>query len=247
MNVTDFGSGQVILWLHGFPLDSSIFELQLAIPGVRHLMPDLPGFGQTAPADHELSMEDYARLGIEVLDARGVERAVVAGFSMGGYIAFALARVAPERMSGLILIDTRETADTDEARKGRFDTIEKVRREGIQPVVESMLPKMLTSAAPQEMKDRIREIMMSSTKEGVIAALRAMATRPDSTAVLPKIAVPTLIVVGEEDTITPPADAERMSKAIPNATLARIAGAAHLSNYEQAEEVNRRVAELLGR
>src|SRR5688572_26746005 len=138
MNVTDFGSGPAILWLHGFPLDSSIFQPQLAIPGVRHLTPDLPGFGRTPPADRELSMEDYARLGLEVLDARGIQRAVVAGFSMGGYIAFALARIAPERMSGLILIDTRETADTEEARKGRYDTIAKVREQGIQPVVDAM-------------------------------------------------------------------------------------------------------------
>ena len=245
MQTTDLGSGPAILWIHGFPLASSIFERQLAIRGVRHLMPDLPGFGQSPPEEIS-SMDNYARLALEMLDQRGIDRAVFAGLSMGGYICFAIARLAPERMSGLILIDTREISDTEEARKGRFDMIEKVQREGVQPVVESMLPKMLTSAAPQEMKDRVREIMMSSSPEGVIAALRAMAARPSSASLLPQITVPTLVIVGEEDTIIPPADAERMANAIPNATLVRIAGAAHLSNYEKADEFNGAVGRWQG-
>jgi 3-oxoadipate enol-lactonase len=239
LNVTDLGEGTPVVWIHGYPLASSIFEQQLAIRGARHVMPDLPGFGQSRPDGGVLSIDDYARMMVDVLDNRGIDRAVFAGLSMGGYVCLALARMAPERLRGLILIDTRETADTDEARKGRYESIEKVRKAGVQPVVDSMLPKMLTGAAPQEMRDRVREIMSSSSREGVIAALTAMATRPDSTGVLPRIKVPTLVLVGEQDTITPPADAERMVKAIPGARLVRIADAAHLSNYEQAAEVNR--------
>lgn len=247
LNVTDLGSGPPVLWLHGFPLASSMFEKQLGIGKVRHLMPDLPGFGQSRVTGSTTSMEDYAHLAIELLDRRGIDRAVVAGFSMGGYIALALARLAPERLRGLILIDTRETADTEEARKGRYDTIAKVREQGIQPVIDSMLPKMLTPNAPQEMKDRVREIMNSSSVEGVIAALQAMAGRPDSSELLPGIAVPTLIVVGEQDPITPPADAERMAKAIPNARLVTIPNAAHLSNFEQSEAFNEAAAAFLKR
>lgn len=239
MHITDTGSGRPILWIHGFPLSSSIFEKQLAIGGVRHVMPDLPGFGQTPPQEGEPSIDDYARMLLEMLDARGIDRAVFAGLSMGGYICFAAARVAPERISGLILIDTRETADTEDAKKQRFETIEKVRVEGVRPIVDSMLPKMLTSEAPQEMKDRVREIMSATSPEGAIAALRAMATRPDATPLLPRIDVPTLVIVGEEDGITPPSDAERMAAAIPAATLVRLAGAAHLSNYQRADECNR--------
>jgi len=245
LNVTDLGEGSAILWIHGFPLASSIFEHQLAIRGVRHVMPDLPGFGQSRPDGGEVSVDAYARLMVDLLDHRGIDRAVFAGFSMGGYIALAAARIAPERLRGLILIDTRETADTEEARKGRYDTIEKVKREGIRPVVDSMLPKMLTRNAPQDMRDRVREIMSSSTPDGVIAALRAMAERPDSTALLPQIKVPTMIVVGDEDTITPPSDAERMAKAIPGAKLVRVPGAAHLSNYEKSAEVNRAIGSFV--
>lgn len=241
LNVTDLGEGTPILWIHGFPLASTMYEPQLAIRGVRHVMPDLPGFGQSRPQGDEVSMDGYARLCIEILDQRGIDRAVIAGFSMGGYIAFGVARLAPQRMRGLILIDTRETADTEEARKGRYESIEKVKKDGIDSIVEAMLPKMLTPDAPPEMRDRVREIMSSSSPEGVIAALRAMATRPDSTPQLAKIVVPALILVGEEDKITPPTDAERMAAAISGARLVRVEGAAHLANYEKAAEVNRAV------
>lgn len=238
LNVTDLGEGTPVVWIHGFPLASSIFEQQLAIRGVRHVMPDLPGFGQSRPDGGGLSIDDYAHRMLDLLDQRGLDKAVFAGFSMGGYIALAIARIAPERMRALVLIDTRETADTEEARKGRYESIEKVRKEGVQPIVDAMLPKMLTPGAPREMKERVREIMSSSSPEGVMTALQAMAMRPDSSGVLPKIAVPVLIVVGEQDTITPPADAERMKSKIARARLVRIANAGHLSNYEQATEFN---------
>ena len=217
-----------IVWIHGFPLSSAVFAPQAPLGGS---FPDLPGFGNAAPPSGELTMDDYAR---SILKS-APQRAIFAGLSMGGYIVFAIARLAPGRVGGLILIDTRETPDTEEARKGRFDTIAKVEREGVQAVADAMLPKMVKSEA---LKGRVREIMMSSSKEGVIAALRAMANRPDSSSLLPTLRVPTLIVVGEEDAITPPADAERMAKAIPGATLVCLPNAAHLSNFEQAEAFN---------
>ena len=228
-----------IVWIHGFPLSSEVFAAQRSIEGVRHVMPDLPGFGN-APAEsggeppHSKSIDDYARF---ILDQTAGDF-YAAGLSMGGYIALALARLAPERLKGLILLDTRETPDTAEARKGRYDTIEKVREEGVEPVVESMLPKMLTANAPPEMRERVRQIMSTSSREGVIAALRAMAERPDSSPLLPSINVPVLIIVGEEDSITPPVDAERMANALPKATLVKIPGAAHLANVEKAADVN---------
>ena len=215
-----------ILWLHGFPLTSQIFEKQRAIRGFDHLVPDLPALE---------SMDDYARFAIAQLDARGIEKATIAGLSMGGYICFAVWRLFRERVNGLILIDTRETADTEEARKGRYDSIAKVEREGVAAVADAMLPKMV---AAEELKPRVREIMMSASPEFVKAALRAMATRPDSSTLLPAIDVPTVILVGEEDKITPPADAERMANAIPNARLVKVAGAAHLSNFEKPGEFN---------
>lgn len=221
---------RTILWLHGFPLTSRIFAKQSAIPGVHHVMPDLP------PLE---SMDDYARFAMRQLDERGVEKGILAGLSMGGYICFAAMRLFPERVEGLILIDTRETADTPEARQGRFDSIAKVRQQGVAAVADAMLPKMVASP---ELRGEVRDIMMSASPEFVIAALRAMADRPDSTDTLHAIRVPTLIAVGDEDTITPPSDAERMWKSIASAKLVRLAGAAHLSNYEKPEEFNAAVA-----
>lgn len=243
LNVTDVGEGTPIVWIHGFPLSSGVFEDQLAIRNVRHIMPDLPGFGQSRASVGNVTIDDYARLMIEVLDQRGIDQSVFAGLSMGGYICFAIARLAPARMRGLILIDTRETPDDDKGREGRFASIEQVNRAGTTaPVVEAMLPKMITPQAPDALRERVREIMTSASSGGVTAALRAMAVRPDSTAILPGIAVPTLVVVGDHDTITPPADAERMAAAIPRARLVRIRDAGHLSNIEKPEEFNRVVA-----
>jgi 3-oxoadipate enol-lactonase len=219
-----------ILWIHGFPLTSAIFEKQLVLEGLQHVAPELPG--------DAISVDDYARYVVEELDRRSIERATLAGFSMGGYVSFAAWRLCRERIAGLILIDTRETADTEEGRKGRFESIEKIKAQGTAPIIETMLPKMLTKNAPAEMRDRVRKIMESVSAESAIAALRAMAARPDSSELLSTIDVPTLIVVGEEDTITPVADAERMASKIRGARLVKIPNAAHMSNYEQAEIFN---------
>src|SRR5687768_5466831 len=135
LNVTDLGKGTPVLWIHGFPLSSAVFDKQLAIRGVPHVMPDPPGFGESRAAVGDLTMDDYARIVIDLLDHRGIDRAVFAGVSMGGYVCFAATRLAPERMAGLILIDTKETADTGEARTGRYQSIEKVRSEGVAPIV----------------------------------------------------------------------------------------------------------------
>jgi 3-oxoadipate enol-lactonase len=169
-----------ILWLHGFPFSSAIFEQQLSITGADHVLVDLPGFGDSPARDEELTMDDYAQVALDVLDAQGIQRAIFAGLSMGGYVCFAAARMAPQRVAGLILLDTRETADSEETRKGRFASIDTAREQGIEPIVESMLPKLLTADAPPAMVAQVREIMMSSSRGGVIAALRAMAERPDS-------------------------------------------------------------------
>ena len=247
MHFTDYGSGTPILWIHGFPLSSRVFEKQLAIEGVRHLMPDLPGFGRTPPAPVD-GIDGYARLLLAELDRAKIDRAVFAGLSMGGYILLGIARLAPQRIQGAIFIDTRETADTPEAKKGRYETIEKVKKNGIGGVVDSMLPKMLTKNAPPELVDQAETIMSSSSAEGVMTALKAMAERPDSTAVLRMIRVPSLIVAGADDTITPPSDAARMATALPDARTVIIPGAAHLSNMEQPDVFNEAVRnDLLAR
>ncbi|HEX8152888.1 MAG TPA: alpha/beta hydrolase [Thermoanaerobaculia bacterium] len=229
-----------LVWIHGFPLSNDIFAPQRAIGGANHLMPNLPGFGGT-PADAD-TIEGFAA---SIL-AQHRGPAIFAGMSMGGYVAMQIARIAPELVEGLILIDTRETADTPEQRQGRFDTIAKVEKEGIAPVVEAMLPKMLTANAPDALRAEVRRIMESSSREGVIAGLRAMAGRPSSFPVLASLTVPILIAVGEEDTITPPSDAERMANNVRHGTLLRIPDAAHLANMQQPGVFNEAVERFLG-
>jgi pimeloyl-ACP methyl ester carboxylesterase len=235
-----------ILWLHGYPLSSSVFEPQRAI-AAHHLIPDLPGFGGAPPPPDHWTMDDYARFALSVLDAEGIQKAVVAGLSMGGYVGLALFRLAPERVRGLILIDTRETADSEEARKGRHEAAESVRREGTEGVIDAMLPKMLTAEAPAELRREVRAMMGRASAEGIVIALRAMAGRPDSTPLLPEIRVPVLIAAGQDDPITPPSDAERMAAAIEASTLVIIPEAAHLSNLEQPAVFNGAVERWLSR
>jgi pimeloyl-ACP methyl ester carboxylesterase len=243
----DFECGTPVVWIHGFPLSSALFERQLDIPNARHIVPDLPGFGKS-PARDAVTMSDYADDVLALIDHCNIEHAVFAGVSMGGYVVFDILKRYADRASGAILIDTRESADTNEARKGRYDSITRVGKEGISPVVDAMFPKMLTESTREnnrQLAGFTREMMESSSAEGVTAALRAMAERPDSASLLPDLKIPVLVVAGADDTITPPTDAARMAKAIIDSLLLVMPHAAHLSNLEQPDLFNTAVEAFL--
>jgi 3-oxoadipate enol-lactonase len=244
LNYHERGSGLPVIWIHGFPLSRRIFDRQLAIAGVRHILPDLPGFGETPPSPQP-GIAGYAALILNLMDGLGLPRAVLAGLSMGGYILLSAARQAPERLAGAILIDTRETPDSEDARRGRFQSIEQVERQGIASVIDAMLPKMLTEDASEADRLFVRETMQTASAPGVVAALRAMADRPDATEDLRSLRVPVLIAVGDRDTITTPEDASRMAAIAPDARLALIGGAAHLSNVQQPAAFNEQVRSFL--
>jgi 3-oxoadipate enol-lactonase len=245
LHFIDSGGGLPVLWIHGFPLSSEVFRPQQVLESCRHIIPDLRGFGRSPEPQGALSMDHYADDMVAVLDSLRIDRAVVAGLSMGGYIAFALARRARARMSALILIDTRENADTAEARGKRTEMIAAVEREGITAVVRDMLPKLLSPAAPPAMVREVEAIVQTSSKRGVIAALQAMASRPDCSGLLPTLKMPSLVLVGSADTITPRTDAERMAAALGGATPVVIEGAGHLSNFERPRDFNRAVSAFL--
>lgn len=238
-------TAHTILWIHGFPLSSRIYEPQRQITEGRHFMPDLRGFGSADPPSTPLSIDDYADDMFAVLDKARVQMAIVAGLSMGGYIALAMARKSPSRIAGLILIDTREVADNEAARAKRKEAIGAVGREGIEPVVRDMLPKLLRKNASPELVRRVETILRSSSAQGVISALAAMAGRPDSSELLPRLDMPALVVVGSEDVITPVAESERMASSLPRARLQIIQGAGHLSNFEKPKEFNDAVRRFL--
>lgn len=239
-----------LLLFHAFPLDRRLFDPQREALGdvARIVRLDAPGFGESAPGDGPLRMETIAEQGRALLDRLGIERAIVGGVSMGGYAALAFARLHPSRLSGLFLADTRAGADSDEARANRRRQADAARSQGPQAVVEPLLEKLLgptTRAERPEVLRRVRSLAEAASGEAIAAALLGMAERPDSTPHLGGIAVPTTIVCGEEDALTPPAESERMHAAIAGSRLRIVAGAGHLANLERPDAVNAALRELV--
>lgn len=243
------GDGAGLLLIHGFPLDHSLWAHQVAtLKGWRRIAPDLRGCGASSAAGDASSMAVYADDLVQLLDRLQVDRAVVAGLSMGGYIAFELLRRHRDRILGLILMDTRAEADTAEGRASRQATIELARKEGPAAVAERMIPRLLgrTSQRTQpHLVAQVREMAGRWSVPGMIGAVAAMRDRPDATELLQTIDVPTLVVVGEEDELTPPALSRSMTAAIPSAAMTTIAAAGHLAPLEAPSAVSRVMAEFL--
>ena len=232
-----------------------MWEPQLATcaeRGWRVIAPHFRGFGASRSdpngtdlvpmgSDARPTTDDYAGDVIDLLDALHVHEAVVVGLSMGGYVAFAILRLAARYVHGLVLADTRPQADTAEVVESRKRMAQLAREHGVRAIADEMLPKLLGETTRRERPDvaaTIRSLAMSNTPEALAAALGALMQRPDSTPLLASIHVPTLVIVGEEDGVTPPPIAEEMSKAIAGSQLAIIPRAGHISNLERADDFN---------
>ena len=245
----DRGSGPALLFVHGYPLDGTLWRHQAgAFPGWRTLIPDLRGLGRSDAPDVGYSMATYADDLASLLDAVGVDDVVLAGLSMGGYVAFEFVRRHRPRVRGLVLADTRAQADSAEGRKGREAAMATAREGGAPLIADQMLTRLLSPSAPEALRESVRAMMAAAPVPGILGALVAMRDRADSTELLPTLeGLPTMVVVGEEDAITPPADARAMAKAIPGARLVEIPGAGHLAPLEQPEGFNRELASFLER
>jgi len=238
------GDGPGVVLLHAFPLGMFMWDAQFdALAGDhRTLGFDARGFGGTAPDDVPLTMERIADDAAALLGFLGIETAVVVGCSMGGYAAFAFVRRHPERLAGLVLQDTRAGADTPEARANRTALAERVLAEGAGAAADAFLPKLVGETTHRERPDLVaslRERILATSPAGIANALHGLGARSDSTDTLALVRVPTLVVVGEEDVLTPPAEAEAMAAAIPGSRLERIPRAGHLSNLENPEAYDR--------
>jgi len=222
-----------LLFIHAFPVDAGMWQGQIASFSGRLpvVAPHLPGFGGTAPAGEVMTMGAAAGRCLEALDGAGIDRAVVCGLSMGGYVALELWRSAAGRVSGLVLANTRAGADSDEGVAGRKALAERLRAEGSAFLVESP-PPLLSGSAPDELWDRVRSLIAAQPADAIAAAALGMAERPDSTPDLPGIDVPSLVVTSSGDTLIPPAATTPMAGQIPGAQLAVIEDAGHLSNLE---------------
>jgi pimeloyl-ACP methyl ester carboxylesterase len=231
------GAGWPVVLLHAFPLTADMWRPQLEhVPsGWRYLAPDMRGFGGSPNGAHRPTMDDYAADVEAMLDALEIESAVIGGLSMGGYITFALHRRAPERFTRVILADTKAEADTPEGRENRRAMSALVCSDGVPAVADRMLPRLLGPRAGSDLVEAVRQIIEQNTADGLDCAIHAMMDRPDSTPDLPRIRVPMLVMVGEEDAFTPPADGERIQQATERSQLVVLPGVGHLSNLEAPE------------
>ncbi|HET6770746.1 MAG TPA: alpha/beta fold hydrolase [Actinomycetota bacterium] len=226
-----------VLLIHAFPLDASMWDEQVAaLRGETEVLaPSLPGFGGAEPMGDVLTVDAMADFLAGELDRAGAEKALVCGLSMGGYAAFSLWRRHQNRVAGLLLADTRAEADDEAGKERRRALAEKMRAEGNGPMVESP-PPLLSDGADPALWERVKDIIRLQPGEAIAAASLGMAERPDSTPILSTIDVPTTIVVGSADALTPPPMSETMAEAIPGAELVVLEGAGHLSNLESPEE-----------
>jgi pimeloyl-ACP methyl ester carboxylesterase len=250
--VVERGSETPLLLFHGFPLDHSMWRGQLeGLADVcRVVAPDLRGFGQSSVTPGKVTMQEYADDMAALLDALGVTTPVVfCGLSMGGYVAWQFALRHRARLAKLILCDTRSSADSTEAAAGRKKTAERVLAEGPQVVAEAMLPKLFAppaaNAREKEWVTQTREVILRNPPEGIAAALLGMAERPDVTPELGKIDVPALVLCGQYDGISPPAEMREIAAKLPNARYVEIAKAGHMAPLEQPDDVNAAIREFL--
>lgn len=238
------GKGPTVLLLHAFPLGLSMWDPQVeSLAATRRVVRfDARGFGGSQTDDvAPLTMERIADDGAYLLDQLSIARAVVHGCSMGGYAAFAFARRHARRLAGLVLQDTRAGADTPEGRAGRAALAAKVLEEGSAAAVDALLPKLLGETSHRErpaLVATLRERILAASPRAIANGVHGLAARGDSRAMLPAISVPTLVLVGEEDVLTPPDEAKALAAAIPGARLEVIPRAGHLANLENPDAVN---------
>jgi 3-oxoadipate enol-lactonase len=251
LSYVDRGTGPVLLLVHGFPLDHSMWSQQIDTLAIRRrvIAPDLRGFGQSDGHDATTTMEQYATDLADLLDVLEIrERVTLCGFSMGGYVAWQFWKHHPNRLQQLILCDTRAASDSPEGAQGRRVLAETVLAQGALPVADSMLPKLFAPRTLESKAPYIEatvEVMVSTRPATLAAALRGMAERPDMTAELPNIELPALLLCGEHDVITPAAEMRDIAAAMPDATFHVIYGAGHMSPLERPERVNHLILDFL--
>ncbi|HVK39435.1 MAG TPA: alpha/beta fold hydrolase [Candidatus Kapabacteria bacterium] len=242
-----------LVLIHAFPLTGTMWTPQIDALGADLTIhaPDLPGFGGEPGLDEEvLSMERMALFVQQLLDARSIDRCILGGLSMGGYVAFACLRTMRDRIAGLILADTRAAADDEETRKGRIAAMERIGGGGYEEYCDLLMQKLLAESTRRtrpEIVATVRRVMLETHPETAVAALLGMLSRGDARDLLPTIDVPTAIIVGEHDAITAVDESRTMAEAIPGATLHVIPNAGHLSNIENPDAFNEAARELVAR
>ena len=247
----DQGAGPPVLLVHAFPLNHSMWDAQIAALAATHrvIAPDLRGFGQSGISEGTVTMEQFADDLAGLLDALDVAEPVVfCGLSMGGYIGWQFYRKHGQRVRAMILCDTRAVADTPEMRAARREMIDRVLREGPEPLAQAMIPKLLaasTVASRPEIVASVQRMILANDPRGLAAAARGIAERPDATALLPEIRCPCLVLVGKFDAISTLEEMRCVAAKIPGAKLVTIAGAGHLTPVEQPAQTTAAIESFL--
>lgn len=247
---TDTGLGRPVVLLHGYPFNRSLWNEQVAelSNSYRVIVPDLRGMGESESSSNPATMNQMAQDVARLLDHLEIPRATVGGLSMGGYVTLTFYQQFPSRVRALVLADTRAQGDSEDNKQTRAQQAEKALAEGMAGIADAMLPKLLTpdtvSKRPEIVK-RVRDMMLKTKPQGAAAALHGMAQREDQTPMLPGISVPTLILVGAEDAITPVADSEQLNQGIPGSRLVVLENAGHVSNLEQTAQFNGALLDFL--
>jgi 3-oxoadipate enol-lactonase len=247
---TVVGDGPPVVLLHPFPANHKVWlpAAELLAGRYRLILPDLRGHGQSGAGAGSATMEKHAADLLRLTDASGVARAVFAGVSIGGYVLFEFWRRHRERIAGLILCDTRAGADSDEARANRLKAADEVEKQGSVPFLDSMIPKLLgetTRTTRRDLVERARKMMLEMPVAGIAAVQRGMAARPDSVADLKTINVPTLVMVGAEDSLTPLTEAELLQRQVAGSHLEVIPRAGHYAVFEQHEAAGKAIRRFL--
>jgi len=240
----DEGQGKIaIVFIHGFPFDKSMWELQLITlrDQFRVIAYDVRGHGNTLANANEFSIPQFTDDLFAFLSQLEIEKSIICGLSMGGYIALHAVELYPDKIKGLVLSDTQCDADTEEARGKRMKAIELIRNDGLEQYTSDSVKNLFAPSSLENQKDKvdfIRNTILKTPPDNICKTLMALANRKEKCSVLEKIKMPVLILVGEEDKVTPLTAAKKMNNLIKGATLHIIKKAGHLSNLENPEEFN---------
>jgi len=249
LHVHDAGSGTPILFVHGFPLSHVMWHEQLSALSseFRVIAPDLRGFGDSDVTAGVVPMDTFADDLAAVLDQlqiSGTQKIVLCGLSMGGYIAWQFVKKYPDRLQGLVLCDTRALPDSSAGISSRRKLAATVLQHGTEPVAAMMLPNLFSSVSNEQRQRAVeltRDCLLNTSPQGIAAASLGMAARPDSTHDLPSIDIPALLIVGEQDHISPVEEMQTIASSMPNAQLVVIPDAGHLSPLENPQPVNQAI------
>jgi len=253
LQVLDRGAGMPVVLIHGFPLDHSMWDAQSAHLSTRWrvVAPDMRGFGGSQVTGGTATMEQMADDVAALVEMLAIDEPIVlCGLSMGGYVALEFWRKYAGRLRALVLCDTRAAADTPEAAAGRLETVERVLRDGTEPLADAMLPKLFAPATLENDPHTVateRKTMLAADPEGVAAALRGMAGRRDFRDQLAKISLPTMVIVGENDTISTVDEMRSIAGAIAAAEFVILPGAGHMTPLENPTGFNEAIEQFLTR